>query len=97
MEVNSHVFDNIVDKYRELSKMPNHIHLMSLVDKYKINNTDQIEYNNDKLLRGIILLCKFHEQLNSDFSIKSELEIIDVLFKFSAECEFFNSNLDISY
>lgn len=88
-------YDSIKDKYNMLSQMPNHIHIISLINKFRTNVSDVNNDNNELLLRSMCLLCKFHDEFNSDFKLKSEPDMIRTLLKLFSEYEYMSySNND---
>jgi hypothetical protein len=88
-------YDSIKDKYNMLSQMPNHIHIISLINKFRTNVSDVNNDNNELLLRSMCLLCKFHDEFNSDFKLKSEPDMMRTLLKLFSEYEYMSySNND---
>ncbi len=86
-------YKSIQDKYALLSQMPNHIHIISIVNKYRNSTSFSETHTNEQLLRSLYLLCKFQEELNADFKIKSEPEMIKTLMKLFSEYEFLNYSI----
>lgn len=84
----SEIFNSLKNNYKLSSEFPNHIHIMSMMDRFRNKSYDNIIENYKLLLRAILLLSKFQEELNADFKIKSELEMIDILKKIVNEYEF---------
>ena len=75
--------------------MPNHIHIISLINKFRTNVSDVNNDNNELLLRSMCLLCKFHDEFNSDFKLKSEPDMMRTLLKLFSEYEYMSySNND---
>lgn len=81
-------YESIKDKYNMLSQMPNHIHIISLINKFRISVSEKTNDNNELLLRSMCLLCKFHDEFNADFKLKSEPDMIRTLLKLFSEYEF---------
>ena len=88
-------YNSIKDKYNMLSQIPNHIHIISLINKFRTNVSDVNNDNNELLLRSMCLLCKFHDEFNSDFKLKSEPDMMRTLLKLFSEYEYMSySNND---
>lgn len=83
-------FESIKDKYDMLSQMPNHIHIISLVNKFRTNGSNDNTDQNELLLRSMCLLSKFHDELNTDFKLKSEPDMIRTMLKLFSEYEYLN-------
>ena len=84
------MFHLLKHKYESISQLPNHIHIISLLNKFRNNRDSDVNGKNRMLLRSIFLLSKFQFELNSDFNIKSESEMINVLTKIVNEYEQLN-------
>lgn len=92
--INDHSIDEIFyqlrDKYKLISQLPNHIHIISLLNKFRSDKSlDNIE-KNKMLLRSIHLLSKFQNELNLDFQLKSESEMVSLINKLVNEYEYLN-------
>ena len=88
-------YNSIKDKYNMLSQIPNHIHIISLINKFRTSVSDVNNDNNELLLRSMCLLCKFHDEFNSDFKLKSEPDMMRTLLKLFSEYEYMSySNND---
>ena len=88
-------YNSIKDKYNMLSQIPNHIHIISLINKFRTSVSDVNNDNNELLLISMCLLCKFHDEFNSDFKLKSEPDMMRTLLKLFSEYEYMSySNND---
>lgn len=92
--INDHSIDEIFyqlrDKYKLISQLPNHIHIMTLLNKFRIDNSLNYYEKNKLLLRSVHLLAKFQYELNKDFELKSESDMIILLEKLVNEFEQIN-------
>lgn len=84
------IFSQLKDKYKLLSQLPNHIHIMTLLNKFRSDKSLDIVEKNKMLLRSVHLLSKFQTELNPDFKIKSEPEMVNLLSKLVNEYEYMN-------
>ncbi len=84
------IFNELKDKYKLISQIPNHIHIISLLNKFRIDKSLNYIEKNKLLLRGIHLLAKFQYELNKDFKLKSESDMIILLDKLVNEYEQIN-------